>query len=66
MNIKNSNPNIGYKNVDITIRNFRIHNEFHNHENMNKYLDHNWIKFIQSDKIEHRLLIDSPNRKYLN
>ena len=29
---KNSNPNIGYKNVDTTIRNFHIHNEFHNHK----------------------------------
>ena len=29
---KNSNPNIGYKNVDTTIRNFHTHNEFHNHK----------------------------------
>ena len=46
MNIKNYNPNIGYKNFDITIKNFDIHCEFHNHANMNKHLDHNWTKVI--------------------
>ena len=54
---KNSNPNIGYKNVDTTIRNFHIHNEFHNHKNTNKYLDYNWTKVIQNNKIEHHLQI---------
>ena len=44
MNINNSNPNIGYKNVDITIRNFHIHNEFHNH----KIIINFWITIGQS------------------
>ena len=46
MNIKNYKSNIVYKNVDITIRNFHIHSEFHNHATMNKHLDHNGTKFI--------------------
>jgi len=50
MNIKNYNPNIGYKNFDITIKNFHIHREFHNHANMNKHLDHNWTKVIRNKK----------------
>ena len=44
MNINNSNPNIGYKNVDITIRNFHTHNEFHNH----KIIINFWITIGQS------------------
>ena len=46
MNIKNYKSNIVYKNVDITIRNFHIHSEFHNHATINKHLDHNGTKFI--------------------
>ena len=56
MNINNSNLNTGYKNV--TIRNFHIHNKFHDHENTNKHLDHNWTKVIQNNKIEHHLQIN--------
>ena len=62
MNINNSNPNIGYKNIKITIKNFHIHNEFHNHENTNKNLDHNWTKVIRNN-IEHHLLINSPKKR---
>ena len=65
MNINNSNPNIGYKNIKITIKNFHIHNEFHNHENTNKNLDHNWTKVIRKN-IEHHLLINSPKKKKIS
>ena len=64
MNIKNYNPNIGYKNVDITIINFHILiSEFYDHANTNKYLGHNWTKVIRNKKIEYHPLIDSPNKK---
>ena len=66
MNINNSNPNIGYKNIDITIKNFHMHNEFHNHENTNKHLDDNWTKVIRNNKIEHHLLINSPKKKKIS
>ena len=46
MNIKNYKSNIVHENVDITIRNFHIHSEFHNHATINKHLDHNGTKFI--------------------
>ena len=63
MYIKNYNSNIGYKNIDVTIRNFHIYSEFHNHAYTTKHLDHNWTKIIWNNKIEYHSLIKTPNKE---
>ena len=58
INIKNSNPNIGYKNVDTTIRNFHRHSKFHNHKNTKKKKNINITigkNLYKINKIEHHL-----------
>ena len=62
---KNSNPNIGYKNVDTTIRNFHTHNEFHNHKKIRINIQIKIGKNLyEKKKIEHHLLIDSPKKNH--
>ena len=64
MKIKNSNPNIGYKNVDITIKKKNhLHNKFHNHVNTINI----WItigqKLYKINKTGYHPLIDFPKKK---
>ena len=61
MNINNSNLNTGYKNV--TIRNFHIHNKFHDHENTNKHLDHNFLCVcVREREREIPLIVENKNK----
>ena len=62
MNIKNSNPNVGYKDVDIKIRYFQIH-WIPQSCKCEKHLDYNWKKVKRKNKIDYHPLIDSPKKK---